>query len=214
LFFIVYTAFISARLFSKHRNPIDFWSWKFGATIELRGGSSVVRLHYAVRPQPASTRQNAGCADISPGAMKKNLDDIDRQIVAALQDNARLPLVTLAKSVGLSRSAVQERLQRLERTHVIEKYTVRLGAGGKHESQAWLLLTHRDGFSCDDVMPSLLEMPEVMFCQSVAGEIDLMVMVHTDSLAELAELRERVVAMKGVDDVTTIPVLDVKLDRR
>jgi DNA-binding Lrp family transcriptional regulator len=146
--------------------------------------------------------------------MNKTLDATDRQIIAALQDNARLPLVSLAKLVGLSRSAVQERLQRLERTHVIEKYTVRLGAGGMHKSQAWFLLTHRDGFSCDDVMPLLLEMPEVKFCQSVAGEIDLMVLVQTDSLAELAKLRERVVDMKGVDDVTTIPVLDVKLDRR
>ena len=144
----------------------------------------------------------------------KTPDAIDRQLIALLQDNARLPLVTLAKSVGLSRSSVQERLQRLERTKAIEKYTIRVGSAGQRKSQAWFLLSHREGFSCDDVMPYLFGMPEVVFCQSVAGEVDLMVLVQTDSLVELAQLREHVVALKGVEDVTTISVLDVKLDRR
>jgi DNA-binding Lrp family transcriptional regulator len=169
--------------------------------------------HCALWSQPVSTRQNAGYAVISPDAMK-TLDAIDRQLIALLQDNARLSLVALAKSVGLSRSAVQERLQRLERSEVIEKYTVRLGAAGQPKLQAWFLLSHSEGFSCDDVMPILVDLPEVLLCHSVAGETDLMVLVQTDSSAELAKLRERIVALKGVDDVTTIPVLDVKLDRR
>jgi len=144
----------------------------------------------------------------------KVLDAIDRQLIALLQDNARLPLVSLAKSVELSRSAVQERLQRLERSSVIEKYTVRVGGAGQRKLQAWFFLSHSDGFSCDDVMPILSGIPEVLFCQSVVGDVDLMVLVQTDTSAELAQLRERVVALKGIDDVTTIPVLDVKLDRR
>ncbi len=144
----------------------------------------------------------------------KALDAIDRQLIALLQDNGRLSLVALAKSVELSRSAVQERLQRLERSRVIEQYTVRLGAAGQPKLQAWLLLSHGDGFSCDDVMPALVNMPEVVACHSVAGEIDLMVLVRTDSTGELAGLRERIIALKGVDDVTTVPVLDIKLDRR
>jgi DNA-binding Lrp family transcriptional regulator len=143
----------------------------------------------------------------------KTLDAIDRQLIALLQDNARLSLVALAKAVGLSRSAVQERLQRLERSDVIDKYTLRLGAAGQAKFQAWLMLRHSEGFSCNDVMPDLSGLPEVLLCQSVAGDVDLMVLVQTDTPAELARLRERVAALKGVDDVTTIPVLDVKLDR-
>jgi Lrp/AsnC family transcriptional regulator, leucine-responsive regulatory protein len=144
----------------------------------------------------------------------KILDAIDRRLIALLQDNARLSLVALAKAVGLSRSAVQERLQRLERADVIDKYTVRLGVAGQRTVQAWFLLSHADGFSCEDVMPALVDMPEVVLCHSVAGDVDLMVLVQTDSSVELAKLRERVAMMKGVDDVTTVSVLDVKLDRR
>lgn len=142
----------------------------------------------------------------------KTLDDIDRQLIALLQDNARLSTVALAKAVGLSRSTVQERLQRLESGGVIAQYTVRLGSGGD-PLQAWLLIRYADGFSCDDVMPLLAQLPQVRFCHSVAGEIDLMVLVQAPTPGALADLREAVVSMKGVDDVTTVPVLRTMLDR-
>jgi DNA-binding Lrp family transcriptional regulator len=142
----------------------------------------------------------------------KTLDDIDRQLIALLQDNARLSIVALAKAVGLSRSTVQERLQRLESGGVIAQYTVRLGSGGD-PLQAWLLIRYADGFSCDDVMPLLAQLPQVRFCHSVAGEIDLMVLVQAPAPGALADLREAVMSMKGVDDVTTVPVLRTMLDR-
>jgi DNA-binding Lrp family transcriptional regulator len=143
----------------------------------------------------------------------KALDAIDRQLIALLQDNARLSTVALAKTVGLSRTTVQERLQRLEQAGVIAQYTVRLGAGGD-PLQAWLLLRYADGFSCDDVMPLLTDLPAVRLCHSVAGETDLMVLVQVDTPSMLADLRERIAGFKGVDDVTTVPVLRTTLDRR
>lgn len=143
----------------------------------------------------------------------KALDATDRALIALLQDNARLSTVALAKAVGLSRSTVQERLARLEDSGVIERYTVRLGAGGD-PLQAWLLLRYADGFSCDDVMPLLVGLPAVRLCHSVAGDTDLMVLVHADTPTMLADLRERIAGFRGVDDVTTVPVLRVTLDRR
>ena len=143
----------------------------------------------------------------------KPVDATDAKLIALLQDNARLSTVALAKAVGLSRSAVQERLRRLEASGVIEAYTVRLASAGD-PLQAWLLLRYAEGFSCDDVMPLLVAMPAVRLCHSVAGETDLMVLVQAGRPSELADLRERVASMKGVDDVTTVPVLRVTLDRR
>ena len=46
--------------------------------------------------------------------MTKRLDAKDRGLLSLLRTNARLPVVALAKALGLSRSATQERLQRLE----------------------------------------------------------------------------------------------------
>ena len=143
----------------------------------------------------------------------KNLDDIDHRLIALLQDNARLSTVHLAKAVGLSRSTVQERVARLEAAGVIAQYTVRLGSQGDR-LRAWLLLRYAEGFTCDDVMPALAQLPAVQACHSVAGDIDLMVLVETGTPAALADLRETVAGLKGVDDVTTLPVLRTLLERR
>lgn len=142
----------------------------------------------------------------------KTLDEIDRKLIALLQDNARLSTVALAKAVALSRSTVQERLQRLEASGTIAQYTVRLGSGGD-PLRAWLLLRYAEGFSCDDVVPLLTPLPQVRLAHSVVGDTDLMVLVETRSPGELADLRERVMGLKGVDDVTTVPVLRTVLDR-
>jgi DNA-binding Lrp family transcriptional regulator len=143
----------------------------------------------------------------------KPLDAIDQQLLARLQADAREPLAALARAVGLSRSAVQERLARLERHGVIAGYTVRLGEGAAPAVEAWLLLRYAAGFSCDDVLPALAALPQVRACHSVAGETDLMVRVRADSTATLARLREQVHALKGVETVTTVPVLEVRLER-
>ena len=142
----------------------------------------------------------------------KPLDAIDQRLIALLQDDARTPTVALARAVGLSRSAVQERLQRLERNGTIAQYTLRLGE--LEGVQAWLMLRHAEGFTCDDVLPELSGWPQVRLCHSLAGEIDLLVLVHTRTTAELAALRERAMLLKGVAAVTTAPVLHSLLDRR
>jgi len=146
------------------------------------------------------------------GDAMKTRDAVDDQLIALLQDNARLSTVALAKAVGLSRSTVQERLQRLERAGVIAQYTVRLGSTGE-PLRAWLLLRYAEGFSCDDVMPQLNAMPQVQACHSVAGETDMLVLVQADTPSMLSDVREAIAAFKGIDDVTTLPVLRTLLER-
>ena len=142
----------------------------------------------------------------------KPLDDIDRKLIALLQDNARLTTVHLAKTVGLSRSTVQERVLRLEATGVIAQYTVRLGSDGD-PLRAWLLLRYADGFGCDDVMPLLEALPQVQACHSVAGETDMLVLLRAGTPSMLSDLREAIAGFKGIDDVTTLPVLRTLLER-
>jgi Lrp/AsnC family transcriptional regulator, leucine-responsive regulatory protein len=143
----------------------------------------------------------------------KALDEIDRKLIALLQDDARTSMLALAKAVQLSRSAVQERLSRLESSGVISQYTVRLGkVEGRFE--AWLMVNHAEGYTCDDLMPLLTSIPAVRLCHSLAGGVDLMVLVETASPAELAELRERILMTRSVASVTTSVVLRSLLDRR
>lgn len=55
------------------------------------------------------------------------LDEIDRQLIAALQINARESVAMLARQLGIARTTVTSRLARLEKSKVITGYGVRLG---------------------------------------------------------------------------------------
>ena len=56
------------------------------------------------------------------GLVHPSLDDIDCEILAELQANARIPFAELGRRVGLSTPAVIERVHRLEESHVILGY--------------------------------------------------------------------------------------------
>jgi DNA-binding Lrp family transcriptional regulator len=53
------------------------------------------------------------------------MDNTDRQLIALLRDNARTPVMTLAKKLKVARATVQNRLARLEEQGIIMGYTIR-----------------------------------------------------------------------------------------
>jgi DNA-binding Lrp family transcriptional regulator len=144
----------------------------------------------------------------------KPLDATDRRLLALLQDNSRVPLVALARAIGRSRSATQQRLHRLEASGVIQKYTIRLGTPDQPRVQAWLSLGFAPGVNCATVMPALGKFPEVKLAQSVAGGSDMMALVETESVQALARLRDQIAQLPEVRSVDTTPVLATPLDRR
>jgi DNA-binding Lrp family transcriptional regulator len=57
----------------------------------------------------------------------------DEELIGLLKVNAREPVASLARKLGVSRTTIQDRLRRLEQTGVIEGYSVRLGKSGKFD---------------------------------------------------------------------------------
>ncbi|WP_246179514.1 Lrp/AsnC family transcriptional regulator [Microvirga thermotolerans] len=141
------------------------------------------------------------------------LDEKDRILIGALRRNARESLVGLARSVGLSRSATQERMRRLEREGVIRGYTVDLAAEADPAVRAMIAVTFEPGFRCKHVVPQLSGIPEIVACHSLTGSIDMMVMVACDSHATLDRIRDAVASVRGVATATTHIVLATPLGR-
>ncbi len=135
------------------------------------------------------------------------LDDKDKILIAALRRNARESLVGLARSVGLSRSATQERMRRLEREGIIKAYTVELASAHDPAVRAMIAVTFKPGFLCKQVVPRLAGIPEIVACHSLTGSIDLMVNVACDSNATLNRIRDVVASVPGVATATTHIVL-------
>ncbi|MBA3676505.1 MAG: Lrp/AsnC family transcriptional regulator [Sphingosinicella sp.] len=135
----------------------------------------------------------------------RRLDDQDQKLIAALCRNARQPLVKLARDLGLSRSATQERLNRLERDGIIQGYTAQIREGIL--VSAWASIELHDSFSCDSVIPALRAMDEIRQCYALSGPTDMLVLIEAASLERISELREVIADLASVRRITIAPVL-------
>ncbi|WP_187107849.1 Lrp/AsnC family transcriptional regulator [Sphingomonas xanthus] len=141
------------------------------------------------------------------------LDDVDRRLLGLLEKDARRPVVALAKAVGLSRSAVQERLARLEDQGTISRYTIVRGDQDK-AAVTGILLVRIAVRPCEPVLRKLRDWPEIRACWSVAGPtIDAVIVASVSDNAALGDFRERLAALDGVDDIITAPVLRTVVER-
>jgi len=144
---------------------------------------------------------------------KPQLDDLDRRLLAELTADARLTQVALAARVGLSRSAVQARIKRLEREGAILGYTLRLGLESKPGVRAYLLV-RGNGPSHDRAVRILESFPEVRVADSVSGDIDLVLQLEAERLEDLNRVRDEVARLPGIASTQTLLVMAPRFDRR
>lgn len=145
---------------------------------------------------------------------KRALDGIDQRLIALLRGNARLPAAALARHLGLSRSAVQERLRRLERDGVIQGYTVVLGEVPGDDQVAAHVMIDLDPKLHDRAIAALRGMPEVLSCHTVTGAHDLVAHVAAENAAALDDVLTRIGKLPGVARTTSSILLATKWDHR
>ena len=141
------------------------------------------------------------------------MDDIDRQIVETLRTNARTSTAELARRVGLSRTTVQSRLERLERQDIIAGYTVRLSdAHERGRIHAYVMLTVAPKKSAA-VVSAIRRMPDVRLLRSVSGPCDFIAEASAANVGEMDALIDALGALEGVERTTSSIVLSTKIDR-
>ncbi len=155
------------------------------------------------------TRRSAGFAF---GLRIKVSDKFDQLIIKALQQDARQSVSAIAEQVNLSRSAVSERLKRLEQSGEILGYQVVLANKTSTGVAAYFDIQHNSA-RCADVIPELSAIPEVKRCHGISGETDLMVFVQADSVARLHQIREQLDAHPAVVRIKTHIVLSEWIHR-
>lgn len=142
-----------------------------------------------------------------------HLDQIDRSILAALTEDARVPLVTLAAHVHLSRNAVKQRMDRMERQGVIAGYTVTPGRVGASAVSAIVLVYRSDRMRGGGVIAEISRIPEVRRCDVLSGDFDLLVTLEADSMDRIGEIWEILAAVPGVANTVTAVSLTRAIDR-
>jgi DNA-binding Lrp family transcriptional regulator len=145
--------------------------------------------------------------------LKRQIDDIDRRLIARLQQDARIPTAALARDVGLSRSAVQERLERLERSQVIRGYTVILGQEARPRLLAEVMIQVEPQKSAG-VVGALQKIPGCIRCLAISGEFDLIAEICADAPEELDQMLDRIGTLTGIKRTSSSIILSTKFDRR
>lgn len=141
------------------------------------------------------------------------LDATDLALLAALSENARMSVSTIARRIGLARTTVQARLERLEKSGVIAGYAVRLGGAAKPAISATLLVK-TDPHESSAIITRIKSLPEVKAVHTSAGRYDLVVEVATDTTETLDRTLDWIGSAKGVGAVDSLIHLATKLERR
>lgn len=142
-----------------------------------------------------------------------HLDTIDQTLLAELRENARCPMALLARKVGLSRTAVQARIARLERDKVITGYGVRAGdAYERLQVQAHVMLTVGSKLA-GPVEAALRQIPGVRSLLSISGAFDMIAIVQAGSIERLDGLIDRIGLLDVVERTHTSVVLSTRIQR-
>lgn len=133
------------------------------------------------------------------------LDDIDRTLVRELVADGRATLAQLAVSAGLSVSAVQSRVRRLETRGVVTGYHARIDpeAVGNMLS-AFVSITPIDPSQPDDAPARLEHIEAIESCHSVAGDESYVLLVRVRSARALEDLLQQIRTAANVRTRSTI----------
>jgi Lrp/AsnC family leucine-responsive transcriptional regulator len=143
------------------------------------------------------------------------MDDVDRALVTALQQNARATYAELGRLVGLSGPSVTDRVARLEQEGVIGGYRAVVAPAALGRPVAALVGIHLSDTSDQDaVATALAGLPEIEDCWFVAGDESFLVKVRVGDVAELEGTQSRLRRIRGVSRTRTTVVLSTKWEGR
>jgi Lrp/AsnC family transcriptional regulator, leucine-responsive regulatory protein len=147
--------------------------------------------------------------------MAEAIDDIDRILVRELVADGRATLSELAASAGLSISAVQSRVRRLEARGVVTGYSARVSPEAVgHLLSAFVAITPLDPSQADDAPARLEHIAAIESCHSVAGEESYMLLVRVESPRALEDLLQRIRTAANVRTRSTIILQTFYADRQ
>jgi Lrp/AsnC family transcriptional regulator, leucine-responsive regulatory protein len=145
----------------------------------------------------------------------RQVDGVDRQLVAALRSNGRATYAELARLVGLSAPAVHERVGKLEAAGVLTGYRATVDAAALGLGVSALVgILQGDSGDSDKIYSALQEMPEVEDCWFVAGEETFVIKVRVPDMPTLEQVIGSLNRIRGVARTRTTVVLSTRFEGR
>jgi len=137
----------------------------------------------------------------------------DQQLLAVMRGNARASTTEIAQILGVSRSTVQKRLERLETEGVIAGYTVQLSSEYlDQEIKAHAMITVSPRMTAE-IIKSMEKLDGIRAIYSVSGPHDLIAEVAAMNVTELDKMIDEIIAIDGVERTVSSVILSTRLKR-
>lgn len=136
-----------------------------------------------------------------------NLDPIDKSILNLLQHDASLNTKEIAVKLHKSTSAIQERIHRLKRNHIIKYYRAILNPDKLPPFQTIYSHIHFKLHTtevAEDFLKAIKSLPEIVACNQVTGSIDFILKILVSDLSGYQQfLQEKIVPLPYIGLINT-----------
>ncbi|ADT82991.1 Lrp/AsnC family transcriptional regulator [Thermococcus sp. SY098] len=137
-----------------------------------------------------------------------DLDEIDREILLLLKDNARMSLTDIAKKVGLSVMGVKNRIKKLEERGIIEGYSANISLSRLGYDIMAFVEISVEARVRREVAEALQKRKEVIELYEVTGTCDFMAKIVVRNMEELREFLAITLAkMEGIISTQTLLII-------
>ncbi len=144
------------------------------------------------------------------------LDGIDKKILRFLMEDARKPILEIARHIGISGAAIHQRLRKLEASGIIKgsKFIVDPKVVG-YNTMAYVGIFLEKAMSNPKAIKALKDIPEVLECHYTTGNWSILIKVLCRDNAHLMDLlNKRIQQIEGVSRTETFISLDQQIDRQ
>lgn len=144
---------------------------------------------------------------------KFEMDKKDHGLISALRENARVSLSDLAHRLGVSRTTVRSRIERLQQRGDILGFTVVLKDDAIHDSVRGIMMIGIEGRGTDRIVRQLTGLPELRAVHSTNGRWDVIAEIGTNSLEDFDSTLAKIRRMDGVTSSETSLLLSTRKAR-
>ena len=144
------------------------------------------------------------------------IDGIDKKILRALMEDARTPILEIARNVGVSGAAIHQRLRKLENAKLISgsKFVINTKVLG-YTTMAFIGIYLDKAMNNPDAVKQLKKIPEVLECHYTTGNWSILIKVLCKDNEHLMHLlNKEIQTISGVSRTETFISLDQQLDRQ
>ncbi len=145
-----------------------------------------------------------------------SIDGIDKIILRALMDDARKPVLEIARNVGISGAAIHQRLRKLEASGLISGSRVIIDPKILgYKTMAFVGIYLDRAMSNPKAVKQLKEIPEVIECHYTTGNWSILIKILCQNNEDLMHLlNKKIQAIEGVSRTETFISLDQQIERQ